>query len=94
MMDKTFEPTSVEARISAAWAEADAFRAGRPERAGAPPYCIVIPPPNVTGSLHMGHALNNTLQDILCRFERIQLIRMFRSVICQYLFHIPIHANK
>ncbi|MEE7502489.1 valine--tRNA ligase [Methylobacterium mesophilicum] len=72
MMDKTFEPTSVEARISAAWADADAFRAGRPERAGAPPYCIVIPPPNVTGSLHMGHALNNTLQDILCRFERMR----------------------
>ncbi len=37
-----------------------------------PPYCIVIPPPNVTGSLHMGHALNNTLQDILCRFERMR----------------------
>ncbi|MGH1588461.1 valine--tRNA ligase [Methylobacterium phyllosphaerae] len=72
MMDKTFEPASVEARISAAWAEADAFRAGRAERAGAPPYCIVIPPPNVTGSLHMGHALNNTLQDILCRFERMR----------------------
>ena len=72
MMDKTFEPASVEARISAAWAEAGAFRAGRPERAGAPPYCIVIPPPNVTGSLHMGHALNNTLQDVLCRFERMR----------------------
>ncbi|KAA0123017.1 valine--tRNA ligase [Methylobacterium sp. P1-11] len=72
MMDKTFEPATVEARISAAWVEADAFRAGRPERAGAPPYCIVIPPPNVTGSLHMGHALNNTLQDILCRFERMR----------------------
>ncbi|MCJ2115952.1 valine--tRNA ligase [Methylobacterium sp. J-001] len=72
MMDKTFEPASVEARISAAWAEADAFRAGRPERAGATPYCIVIPPPNVTGSLHMGHALNNTLQDVLCRFERMR----------------------
>ncbi|MCJ2073168.1 valine--tRNA ligase [Methylobacterium sp. J-030] len=72
MMDKTFEPASVEARISAAWDEAGAFRAGRPERAGAPPYCIVIPPPNVTGSLHMGHALNNTLQDVLCRFERMR----------------------
>ncbi|SDM95006.1 valyl-tRNA synthetase [Methylobacterium phyllostachyos] len=72
MMDKTFEPASVEARISAAWEEAGAFRAGRPERAGAPPYCIVIPPPNVTGSLHMGHALNNTLQDVLCRFERMR----------------------
>ncbi|MCJ2089069.1 valine--tRNA ligase [Methylobacterium sp. E-005] len=72
MMDKTFEPASVEARISAAWEEAGAFRAGRPERAGASPYCIVIPPPNVTGSLHMGHALNNTLQDVLCRFERMR----------------------
>ncbi|MHB2204999.1 valine--tRNA ligase [Methylobacterium sp. CM6257] len=72
MMDKTFEPASVEARISAAWDEAGAFRAGRPERAGASPYCIVIPPPNVTGSLHMGHALNNTLQDVLCRFERMR----------------------
>ncbi|MCJ2134635.1 valine--tRNA ligase [Methylobacterium sp. J-026] len=72
MMDKTFEPASAEARISAAWDEAGAFRAGRPERAGAPPYCIVIPPPNVTGSLHMGHALNNTIQDVLCRFERMR----------------------
>jgi valyl-tRNA synthetase len=71
-MDKTFEPALVEARISALWDEAEAFRAGRPERAGAEPYCIVIPPPNVTGSLHMGHALNNTLQDILCRFERMR----------------------
>ncbi|WP_342105387.1 valine--tRNA ligase [Methylobacterium sp. SI9] len=72
MMDKTFEPASVEARISTDWEEAGAFRAGRPERAGAAPYCIVIPPPNVTGSLHMGHALNNTLQDVLCRFERMR----------------------
>ncbi len=71
-MDKTFEPTLVEARIAKAWEDAQAFRAGRPERAGAAPYCIVIPPPNITGSLHMGHALNNTLQDILCRFERMR----------------------
>src|SRR6478609_10620523 len=48
------------------------LRARRPERAKSEPYCIVIPPPNVTGSLHMGHALNNTLQDILCRFERMR----------------------
>ena len=72
MMDKTFDPASVEARISSAWAAADAFRAGAPGRAGALPYCIVIPPPNVTGSLHMGHALNNTLQDVLCRLERMR----------------------
>jgi len=72
MMDKTFDPAKVESRISALWEDAGAFRAGRPERAGAPPFTIVIPPPNVTGSLHMGHALNNTLQDILCRFERMR----------------------
>lgn len=72
MMDKTFEPTAVEARISEAWEKAQAFRAGRGAAPGAEPYCIVIPPPNVTGSLHMGHALNNTLQDVLCRFERLR----------------------
>ncbi len=54
------------------WERADAFKAGRPDRLNAQPYCIVIPPPNVTGSLHMGHALNNTLQDVLCRFERLR----------------------
>ena len=72
MMEKTFDPAAVESRIAAEWEQAGAFRAGRPERAGAEPYTIVIPPPNVTGSLHMGHALNNTLQDILCRFERMR----------------------
>ncbi len=72
MMDKTFEPAAVEARISKAWEEANAFAAGRGAAPGAEPYCIVIPPPNVTGSLHMGHALNNTLQDVLCRFERMR----------------------
>jgi valyl-tRNA synthetase len=71
-IDKTYQPATVEDRIYAAWEAAGAFRAGRPERAKAQPYCIVIPPPNVTGSLHMGHALNNTLQDILCRFERMR----------------------
>ena len=72
MMDKTFDPAAVEARIAARWEAAGAFRGGRPERQSAEPYSIVIPPPNVTGSLHMGHALNNTLQDILCRFERMR----------------------
>ncbi len=71
-IEKTYQPSAVEGRIYAAWEAAGAFRAGRPERAKAEPYCIVIPPPNVTGSLHMGHALNNTLQDILCRFERMR----------------------
>jgi valyl-tRNA synthetase len=72
MIDSRYQPREIEGRIYAAWEDAGAFRAGRPERAKAQPYCIVIPPPNVTGSLHMGHALNNTLQDILCRFERMR----------------------
>ena len=71
-IDKTYQPSDVEGRIYRTWEEAGAFHAGRPERAAAAPYSIVIPPPNVTGSLHMGHALNNTLQVILCRFERMR----------------------
>ena len=72
MIDKTYQPFAVEGRIYLQWEEAGAFRAGRAERGNARPYCIVIPPPNVTGSLHMGHALNNTLQDVLIRFERMR----------------------
>src|SRR5438128_9185494 len=72
MIDKTYQPSAVEGRIYDKWEEAGAFRAGRPERRDKKPYCIVIPPPNVTGSLHMGHALNNTLQDVLARFERMR----------------------
>jgi valyl-tRNA synthetase len=72
MLEKTYQPAEIEDRIYQAWESARAFAAGRPERKGADPYCIVIPPPNVTGSLHMGHALNNTLQDVLCRFERMR----------------------
>ncbi len=71
-MDKTFDPSTVEGRTRQAWDAAQAFKAGLPERAGAPAYSIMIPPPNVTGSLHIGHALNNTLQDVLCRFERMR----------------------
>jgi valyl-tRNA synthetase len=72
MIEKTYQPADIEARIARAWEDAEAFKAGRPDRRDAVPYSIVIPPPNVTGSLHMGHALNNTLQDILCRFERMR----------------------
>ena len=54
------------------WERAGAFRAGAGAEPGAEPFAIVIPPPNVTGSLHMGHALNNTLQDVLVRFERMR----------------------
>ncbi|MCO5133796.1 MAG: valine--tRNA ligase, partial [Phyllobacteriaceae bacterium] len=72
MLDKTYDAASAEPRIARKWDEANAFAAGAGAREGADPYCIVIPPPNVTGSLHMGHALNNTLQDILIRFERMR----------------------
>jgi len=72
MLEKTYQPSAIETRVHEDWIKARAFEAGRPERAKARPYCIVIPPPNVTGSLHMGHALNNTLQDVLCRFERMR----------------------
>jgi valyl-tRNA synthetase len=72
MIEKNYQPADIESRMSAIWEESGAFMAGRPECKDAAPYTIVIPPPNVTGSLHMGHALNNTLQDILCRFERMR----------------------
>ena len=72
MLDKTYQPAEIEPRINDEWNRAEAFRGGRPERQDAQPYSIVIPPPNVTGSLHMGHALNNTLQDVLVRFERMR----------------------
>ncbi len=67
---KHYEPAQVESEIYRRWMEADCFRA----RNGGPrkPYVIVIPPPNVTGKLHMGHALNNTIQDILIRWRRMQ----------------------
>ncbi len=72
MIEKNYQPADIESRMSRIWEESGAFKAGRPERHDAAPFTIVIPPPNVTGSLHMGHALNNTLQDILCRFERMR----------------------
>ncbi len=72
MLEKTYQPAAIEPRVSDDWEKAEAFKAGKPDRAKAEPFSIVIPPPNVTGSLHMGHALNNTLQDILCRFERMR----------------------
>jgi valyl-tRNA synthetase len=72
MLDKTYQPAAIEGLIYRLWEEANAFAAGRKDRADARPFAIVIPPPNVTGSLHMGHALNNTLQDALVRFERMR----------------------
>ncbi|KQZ41712.1 valine--tRNA ligase [Ensifer sp. Root558] len=72
MLDKTYDSASVDPRIAKKWDEENAFRAGAGAKPGADSFCIVIPPPNVTGSLHMGHALNNTLQDVLVRFERMR----------------------
>ncbi len=69
MLDKTYSPAAIEAAWYERWEAAGAFAAG--SRPNAPSYTIVIPPPNVTGSLHMGHALNNTLQDILIRHARM-----------------------
>jgi len=72
MLEKTYDAASVEPRIYETWEKAEAFKAGAGAKDGAPAFSIVIPPPNVTGSLHMGHALNNTLQDILVRWKRMQ----------------------
>ncbi len=70
MLDKTYRPAEVEARWDRSWQAGGFFRpAADPD---APPYCIVMPPPNVTGSLHMGHALDNTIQDTLIRFHRMR----------------------
>ena len=69
-LDKSYDPASTEPAMQQRWLDADAF-AGAP-RSEKPPYSIVIPPPNVTAALHMGHALNNTLQDILARAHRMR----------------------
>ncbi|MFO1037319.1 MAG: valine--tRNA ligase [Geminicoccaceae bacterium] len=78
MLDKTYRPADVEPRIYAAWEASGAFRpAVREPHAGGSqgnraPYCIMLPPPNVTGSLHMGHALDHAIQDALIRFNRMR----------------------
>ncbi len=69
MLDKTFTPADIEARWYAHWEGTGAFRPARPD---AEPFTIVLPPPNVTGTLHIGHALNQTLQDILIRWNRLK----------------------
>ena len=71
MLNKTYDASEAEERIYNEWEQSGAFKAGAGTNPGATPFCIVIPPPNVTGSLHMGHALNNTLQDILVRYQRM-----------------------
>src|SRR3954451_20232706 len=68
-LSKAYDPTTIEAQALKAWNETNAFHA-EPSDPGQP-YSIVIPPPNVTAALHLGHALNNTLQDILTRYHRM-----------------------
>src|SRR5438477_1837058 len=70
MLDKTFRPGEVETRLYRMWEDSGAFQPT--QKADAADFSIVIPPPNVTGSLHIGHALNTTLQDALARFERMR----------------------
>ena len=69
-LEKGYDPKNIEPRWYAAWEAAQAFAAA--DTSDRPAFSIVIPPPNVTGVLHMGHALNNTLQDILCRYRRLR----------------------
>ena len=71
-MEKTFDAAEAEQRLYEAWEASGAFKAGANAARGAPTFSIMIPPPNVTGSLHMGHAFNNTLQDILVRWHRMR----------------------
>ena len=70
MLDKAYLPAEVELRQYLEWEDSGAFSCGNVPN--STPYTIVIPPPNVTGSLHMGHALNNTIQDILIRYHRMK----------------------
>lgn len=68
-MEKTFDPAAIEAKWAHEWESRGLFRPARPD---ATPFTIVNPPPNVTGALHIGHALDNTLQDVLIRYERLR----------------------
>jgi len=70
-LEKKFDAAEAEARITERWLSEQAFAAGA-NASRADTYCVMIPPPNVTGVLHMGHAFNNTLQDILVRWHRMR----------------------
>ncbi|WP_273511029.1 class I tRNA ligase family protein, partial [Planktotalea frisia] len=71
-MEKNFDASTAETRLYDAWEKAGCFKAGANAKPEASTFCIMIPPPNVTGVLHIGHAFNNTLQDILIRWKRMQ----------------------
>ena len=66
-MDKSYQPTDIEQRVYARWEENGYFA----PRGDGDPYCIMIPPPNVTGTLHMGHAFQDTIMDALTRYQRM-----------------------
>ncbi|MCL4108731.1 UNVERIFIED_CONTAM: hypothetical protein GTU68_049072 [Idotea baltica] len=71
-MEKTFDAHEAEARLYKTWEDADAFKAGANAKPGAETFCIMLPPPNVTGFLHVGHAFSQTLMDVLIRWKRMQ----------------------
>ena len=70
MLDKSFDPIKTEKEITEKW-ESQKLFACHPNDDKKPAFSIVIPPPNVTGNLHLGHALDNAIQDVLCRFKRM-----------------------
>ncbi|WP_273755397.1 valine--tRNA ligase [Bartonella sp. MM73XJBT.G] len=72
MLEKNYDAASIEQRVAKRWETRGAFKAGAGSKSGAEPFCVMLPPPNVTGSLHMGHALNTTIQDIMVRFQRMR----------------------
>ena len=95
-MEKTYNPQAIENDLYKAWEESGAFTAHRVE--GKKPFTIVMPPPNVTGQLHMGHALDNTLQDILIRYKRMSGFRtLWLPATCKrvvgYYKHIVLLIN-
>lgn len=72
MLEKNYDAASIEQRVAKRWKARGAFEAGVGSKSDAEPFCVMLPPPNVTGSLHMGHALNTTIQDIVVRFQRMR----------------------
>ncbi|MGI5884098.1 MAG: valine--tRNA ligase [Candidatus Spyradocola sp.] len=70
-MPKTYDPTTVETRLYEKWESEGLFKPAEHKPEGAKPFCIVMPPPNITGQLHMGHAMDNTMPDILVRYHRM-----------------------
>ncbi len=72
MLEKNYDAASIEQRVAKRWEARDAFKAGAGSKSDAEAFCVMLPPPNVTGSLHMGHALNTTIQDIVVRFQRMR----------------------